>query len=451
MVAHLRLEGVDEHVLPPHADNDDSVVRRVDADSAHHEPGESSQPGGEVLPTRPVDLTYTPEEQAFQREVRAWLGRNVPKRQRDERPAEFGDPRRIAAAKAWQRKVYEAGYLALSWPREWGGQGADLMRQTIVNEEMVRARAPGLIGMLGIAMVGPTLIQYGSEEQRRRYLPKILTAEEIWCQGYSEPGAGSDLASLRTRAELRGDTFVVNGQKVWTSNAQYADWMFCLVRTDPAAPRHAGISYLLIDMRTPGISVRPLVQMTGDAGFNEVFLEDVHVPRANLVGPLNGGWQVANATLAHERNMLGSTTRTQQTFQRLVRLARAQRRNGRPASRDPVVRQRLADLAIRVETMRLDAYRQLTDALRGRPPGISASVNKLVTTELNHDIARAALDVLGSYGPLHKRDPRARDRGAWPADFMYSLGLMIGGGTSQIQKNIIAERGLGLPREARGA
>src|SRR3989442_1213190 len=333
-----------------------------------------------------MDLTYTPEELAFQREVRAWLMRNVPRRQRDERPIEFGDPRRIAEAKAWQRKVYEAGYLALAWPREYGGQGADVMRQTIVNEEMVRARAPGLIGMLGILMVGPTLIAHGTEEHRRRYLPRILTAEEIWCQGYSEPGSGSDLASLRTRAELRGDEFVVNGQKVWTSNAQYADWMFCLVRTDPEAPKHAGISYLLIDMKTPGISVRPLVQMTGDAGFNEVFFEDVRVSQANLVGGLNNGWQVANATLAHERNMLGATMRTQQTFQKLVRLARTQRRNGGPASKDPVIRQRLADLAIRVETLKLQAYRQLTHALTQRPPRLSASVNKPVTTELNPEL-----------------------------------------------------------------
>src|SRR3989440_585222 len=317
-----------------------------------------------------MDLTYTPDELAFEREVRTWLKRNVPRRQRD--------------------------------------------------------------------------------EQRRRHLPSILTAAEIWCQGYSEPGSGSDLASLRTRAELRGDEFVVNGQKVWTSNAQYADWMFCLVRTDPDAPKHAGISYLLIDMKTPGISVRPLVQMTGDAGFNEVFFEDVKVPRQNLVGELNAGWRVANATLAHERNMLGSTMRTQQTFQKLVRLARTQRRNRGAPRPEPVIRQRLAQLAIRVETMKLEAYRQLTDALRKRPPGISASVNKLVTTELNHDIARAALDILGSYGPLHKRDPRARDGGGWPTDFMYALGLIIGGGPSQIQKNIIAERGLGMPREARG-
>jgi alkylation response protein AidB-like acyl-CoA dehydrogenase len=398
-----------------------------------------------------MDLSYSPEERAFQREVRTWLRKNVPKRERDARPLEYGDPRRIAAAKTWQRKVYEAGYLALAWPKQWGGQGADVMRQTIVNEEMVRARAPALIGMMGVQMVGPTLIQFGTEEQRRRHLPKILTAEDIWCQGYSEPGAGSDLASLRTRAELVGDDFLVNGQKVWTSNAQHADWMFCLVRTDPDARKHAGISYLLIDMRTPGITVRPLVQMTGDPGFNEVFFEDVRVPRLNLVGRLNDGWQVANATLAHERNMLGSSVRTQQTFQRLVRLAQRERRDGGRASADPVMRQRLADLAIRVETMKLDAYRQLTNALRGRSPGISASVNKLVTTELNHDIARTALEVMGPHGVLGRHAPAVRDGGAWPMDFMFSLGLIIGGGTSQVQKNIIAERGLGMPKEPRPA
>jgi alkylation response protein AidB-like acyl-CoA dehydrogenase len=397
-----------------------------------------------------MDLSYTPEERAFQQEVRAWLRRNLPKRARGERSAfESGDPRRIARAKQWQRRLYEAGYLALGWPREYGGQGADVVRQTIVDEELARARAPQIIGMMGIRMVGPTLIAHGTEAQRRRYLPRILTAEEIWCQGYSEPGSGSDLASLRTRAELVGDHFVVNGQKIWTSNAHYADWMFCLVRTDPEAPRHRGISYLLIDMKTPGITVRPLVQMTGDAGFNEVFFEDVRVPRENLVGGLNNGWQVANATLFHERNMLGATTRTQQSFAALRRLARMHRRQGRPASADPLVRQRLADLAIRVETMKLEAYRQLTDARRGRAPGISASVNKLVSCELNYDLARAAVELLGSYGWLARSDRRVRDHGLWPLDCMLSLGLIIGGGTAQIQKNIIAERGLGLPREPR--
>ena len=396
-----------------------------------------------------MDLSYTPEELAYQRQVRAWLAKNVPKRTRGEAVLEPNDPRRIAKAKAWQRKVYEAGFLAMAWPKEYGGQDADVMCQTIVNEELVRARAPQLIGMMGVQMVGPTLIGFGTEDQKRRHLPKIVTADEIWCQGYSEPGSGSDLASLRTRAELVGDDFVVNGQKIWTSGAQYADWMFCLVRTDPEAPKHRGISYVLIDMKSPGVTVRPLVQMTGDAGFNEVFFEDVRVPRTNLVGQLHGGWTVANATLFHERNMLASTTRTQMSLQALLRRARRERRNGKPASADPVVRQRLAQLAIQVETMRLEAYRQLTDRLRGRPPGISASVNKLVTCELNHNLARAALEVMGPSGWLGKKDRRVRDNGGWPMDFMFSLGLIIGGGTAQIQKNIISERGLGMPREPR--
>src|SRR5256714_2160958 len=393
-----------------------------------------------------MDLSYSPEEHAFQREVRGWLARNMPKREPDERPLDFHDPRRIARGKAWQRKLYEAGYVAMGWPRDYGGQGADVMRQTIVNEEMVRVRAPGLIGLMGIQMVGPTLIAHGTEEQRRRHLPPILTAEEIWCQGYSEPGSGSDLASLRTSAELRGDEFVVNGQKVWTSNAQFADWIFCLVRTDADAPKHRGISYLLIDMKSPGITVRPLVQMTGDKGFNEVFFEDVKVPREQLVGELNQGWQVANATLSHERNMLGSSTRTQQMFQGLLHLARTRKRSGKPANADPLVRQRLAELAIRVESMKYHSYRQLTDVLRGRSPGIAASVNKLVSTELNHAICALAIEVLGDYGVLDRKSKYVVNRGIWPYEFMFTLGLIIGGGTSQIQKNIISERGLGMPK-----
>jgi len=398
-----------------------------------------------------MDLTDSPEDRAFRLKVRSWLEANVPKRAEQDRSMEAMDPRRVARAKAWQRKLYDAGYLAMGWPKEYGGQGADVMRQTIVNEEMVRARGPQIIGMMGIQMVGATLITHGTEEQRRRFLPKILTADEIWCQGYSEPGAGSDLASLKTRADLVGDHFVVNGQKIWTSNAQFADWMFCLVRTDPHAPKHRGISYLLIDMKSPGITVRPLVQMTGDPGFNEVFFEDVKVPRENLIGHLNDGWTVANATLFHERNMLSSTTRTQMLFDGLVRRARRTRKNGRPASADPVVRQRLAELAIQVETRRLEAYRQLTDTLRGRPAGIAASVNKLNTCELNHQIGRAALEILGPSGWLHRADPDAVDGGLWPLDFMFALGLIIGGGTAQVQKNIIAERGLGLPKEPRPA
>jgi alkylation response protein AidB-like acyl-CoA dehydrogenase len=393
-----------------------------------------------------MDLNLTPEEEAFRQKVRGWIEANLPgdlvQSARDGRE----DKDWLARAKAWQRKLHDAGYVALAWPKEYGGQALDPVRQSIVNEEMARARTPYLVGGSGLGMLGPTLITWGTDEQKQRYLPKILTADEIWCQGYSEPGSGSDLASLRTRAEIVGDEFVVNGQKVWTSGAQYSDMMFCLVRTDPEAPKHRGISYVLVDMHSPGITVRPLVQMTGDRGFNEVFFDNVRVPRRNLVGKLNEGWIVANATLFHERNMLGASTGSQQLFNRLLELARSIKRDGRPLAQDPVYRQRLVDLQIRVEAMRLHFYRQLTDQIRGRAPGIEAMINKLVGTELNHELSTAAMELMGNYAMLSRGEERAIDRGFWPYEWMFSLGLVIGGGTSHIQKNIIAERGLKMPK-----
>ena len=394
-----------------------------------------------------MDLSYSKQDKAFRKQVRAWMKKNVPKKDTSLSTLAPDDPRRIARAKAWQRSLHQAGYVARGWPKEYGGQGdSDVMRQTIVNEELILARAPGLIGASGLTMLGPTLLQCGTEQQKQRYLPTVLTAEEIWCQGYSEPGSGSDLASLRTRAELVGDEFIINGQKVWTSGAQFSDWMFCLVRTDPDAPKHRGISYVLIDMKTPGITVRPLVQMTGDAGFNEVFFEDVRVPRDNLVGELHQGWMVANATLFHERNMLGSTTRTQMMMHNLLRLARSHRRYGKPAAEDPVIRQKLAELLGRVEAMKYHSLRQLTDVIKGRRAGLGAMVNKLVGTELNHDICALALEIMNSYAPLKRGADRVIDNGVWQYEFMFTLGLIIGGGTSQIQKNIISERGLGMPK-----
>jgi alkylation response protein AidB-like acyl-CoA dehydrogenase len=387
-----------------------------------------------------VDLDLTPEEARFQSELRAWLKSNVPARGRGgTREAAGGE--RLRRMKAWQRKLHAAGYVGIGWPPEYGGRGATLMEQTILGEELSRARAPGLVGTMGIQMVGPTLMRWGSEVQKRLLLPRILNADDVWCQGYSEPGAGSDLASLQTRAVRIDDAYVVSGQKIWTSNAQIADLMFCLVRSEPDAPKHKGISYLLIDMKSPGITVRPLVQMTGDAGFNEVFFDDVRVPAENLVGPPGEGWKVANTTLAHERNMLGSTTQTQLLFDGLLRLAQRTRR-----SEQPLVRQRLAGLKIQVEALRWNAYRNLSSALRGRPAGIEASITKLATTELNHEIARAALELLGMLGPLYRGSRHLEDDGLWPYQFMFSLGMIIGGGTSQIQRNIIAQRGLGLPR-----
>ena len=394
-----------------------------------------------------MDLSYSKQDKAFRKQVRAWMKKNVPKKDTSLSTLAPDDPRRIARAKAWQRSLHQAGYVARGWPEEYGGQGdSDVMRQTIVNEELILARAPGLIGASGLTMLGPTLLQCGTEQQKQRYLPTVLAAEEIWCQGYSEPGSGSDLASLRTRAELVGDEFIINGQKVWTSGAQFSDWMFCLVRTDPDAPKHRGISYVLIDMKTPGITVRPLVQMTGDAGFNEVFFEDVRVPRDNLVGELHQGWVVANATLFHERNMLGSTTRTQMMMHNLLRLARSHRRYGRPAAEDPVIRQKLAELLGRVEAMKYHSLRQLTDVIKGRRAGLGAMVNQLVGTELNHDICALALEIMNSYAPLKRGADRVIDNGVWQYEFMFTLGLIIGGGTSQIQKNIISERGLGMPK-----
>ena len=396
-----------------------------------------------------MDLAFSKEDEKFRQGLRTWLRRHLPKRHDEIDGGEdlnFRGPEAIAAAKAWQRKMHEAGYVALDWPAEFGGRGAGPIQQTILADELVAHRAPGLIGQLGLHMLGPTLIQHGTDAQRKRFLPKILTAEEIWCQGYSEPGAGSDLAALRTRAEVDGDDFVVNGQKIWTTTAHFADWMFCLVRTNPDAAKHRGISYVLIDMKSPGIDVRPLVQMTGQSGFNEVFFTDVRVPRTNLVGELDEGWSVANSTLSHERNMLANPSRTQQLLADLLRLAARRNANGGRVTRDPLLRQKLADLQIRVEMMKYHGWKQLSDEVHGRPTRTGTSINKLVTTELNHEICEVALELLGDYGPLMENTAHAEDRGLWPRDWMFTLGMIIGGGTSQIQKNIIAERVLGLPR-----
>ncbi len=393
-----------------------------------------------------MDLNFAPEEEEFRLKVRRFLEETLPMSGLKPGTEGRADKEWLDKSKAWQKNLYEAGYVGLSWPKEYGGQAMDPVRQSIVNDEMVRANAPYLVGGSGLSMLGPTLISWGTEEQKARFLPKILTAEEIWCQGYSEPGSGSDLASLRTRAEVVGDEFIVNGQKVWTSNAQFSQWMFCLVRTDPEAPKHRGISYILIDMKSPGITVRPLVQMTGDRGFNEVFFDNVHVPRKNLVGELNEGWIVANATLFHERNMLGAATGSKQRFNRLLALAKSVKRDGRPLSQDPVFRQRLVDLEIRVEAMTFHSYRQLTDQVRGRNPGVEAMINKLVGTELNHDLATAAMEAMGDYSMLSRDEKAVLDHGYWPYEWMFSLGLVIGGGTSHIQKNIIAERGLKMPK-----
>jgi alkylation response protein AidB-like acyl-CoA dehydrogenase len=398
-------------------------------------------------PAAPVDLELSPDDRDFLEDLRAWLRKHLPRAwtraPHGQESAAEGD---APALRAFQRELHAAGYLGIGWPEAYGGHAGSALRRFLVDEELVRERAPSLIGLLGVAMAGPTLLQCGSEAQKRRFLPKLLSAEELWCQGYSEPGSGSDLASLRTRGELQGDAVLVTGHKIWTTNAHFADWMFALVRTDPEAPKHAGISYLLIDMKSPGITVRPLLQMTKDAGFNEVFFDRVRVPLENVVGGLHRGWAVANATLGHERDMLGSSAHTRNLFDGLLRVARRATRGGRPAVEDPLLRQRLAELRIQVEAMRLHALRALSDSLRGRPPGLPGMVTKLDATWLNHRIAELALEILGGQGPLYRGSRHLVDGGFWPREWMFSLGMIIGGGTAQIQKNIIAQRGLGLPR-----
>lgn len=392
-----------------------------------------------------MDLAYSKEEEAFRKEVRGWLKKNLPKKDKSVSDLLPHDPERVLRAKEWQRMLYDAGYVAMSWPKEYGGQAADIMRQTIVNEELVLARAPGMIGASGLGMLGPTLIQLGTEEQKRRYLRKILTAEEIWCQGYSEPGAGSDLAGLQTRAVDMGDDFIVNGQKVWTSGAQYADWIFMLVRTDPDAPKHNGISYILVDMKTPGITVRPLVLANGHAHFNEVFFEDVRVPKANLVGPQNQGWKVTITTLMFERAIAGGGNYSDQVT-RLAELAKRVEVNGQLAWEQSWVRQKLAHFMIECESLRLTRLRTLSRQLRGLPPGPEGSMLKLCGSELGVRIALFASELLGDQCLLNEPTEAVPDAPRWYNRVLSARQYTIAGGTSEIQHNIIGERVLGMPK-----
>jgi len=393
-----------------------------------------------------MDLRLSAAEESFRAEVSDWLDANLPPDFDPDR-FEFGmtADERWDWQLAWHRRLHAGGWVGLHWPREYGGRGATLMEQVIFADELAKRRLPAGANLLGILLVGPTLMQWGTEAQKKRFLPKILSAEEIWCQGYSEPGSGSDLASLQTRAVRDGDAFVVNGQKVWTSGAHRADWCILLARTDPEAPKHRGISYLLVDMRSPGITVRPLVQMTGSAGFNEVFFEDVRVPRANLVGEEHRGWEVAITTLMFERAGLGTDLRFEGALESLVAAARHARRAGRPAIEDPGVREQLAQFAIEATALRYSGYRQLTRRLKGQPPGPEGSMAKLVGSELNLRMAQYAVALLGPAAQIDTNEA-GEPPGHWLARELMARAHTIAGGTSEIQRNILAERVLGLPR-----
>jgi alkylation response protein AidB-like acyl-CoA dehydrogenase len=395
-----------------------------------------------------MDLAFGPEEESFRQRVRDFLRDNLPPKWGTAEQRLPEGMTQTEFLRDWQRRLYDNGLLGMSWPKEYGGRGASRVEMAIFNEEMARRRAPGPLNGLGLSMAGPTIITHGTEEQKQRFLRKILTCEEIWCQGFSEPNAGSDVASLRTRAELRGDEFVVNGQKVWTSLAHIADWCMLLVRTDPEAPKHRGLSYLLVDMHSPGVTVKPLRQMTGESEFNEVFFEEVHVPRANLVGGLNEGWRVAMTTLTNERGTaaLALAARFRIVFDEISELAQMTRRNGAPISADPLVRQQLAQFYVDLEMMKYTSLRVFSKILKGGDPGPEGSISKLSWSELNQRMTEFAMALEGPASQLVKGSPHAMQSGRWQHHFLRSRANTIEAGTSEIQRNIIAERVLRMPK-----
>ncbi|HYB91275.1 MAG TPA: acyl-CoA dehydrogenase family protein [Candidatus Binataceae bacterium] len=393
-----------------------------------------------------MDFTYTAEQEAYRMEVRRWLEANRPPALTEDEIQGAGAEANWDRLKAWHKKLYHAGWAGLTWPKEYGGRGATFVEQVIFQQELGRLNLPMGCNTLGIIMTGPALMQWGTAEQKQRYLQPILAGDEIWCEGMSEPGAGSDLASLQTRAELKGDYFVVNGQKVWTTLAHRSDFCQLFVRTDPAAPKHKGLSALLVSMKSPGVTVRPLKQITGDAEFNEIFLEDVKVPKDQLLGPINMGWQVLVSTLMHERFGIGETlSGTEQMLGALVELARRSNIGGRPAIEDDSIRQQLAQFAIEAAAKKYNGLRALTRRLQGLLPGPEASISKLNTTDLGQRMVKYSARLLGEYATLDRESPFAPE-GDWMKRILGCESMTIAGGTSPVQKNMIGERVLGLPK-----
>ena len=395
-----------------------------------------------------MELNLSPEYEAFRQDVNRILTENA---HLAPGPEDRGmkHPKRLA----WQKFLIENGLTARTIPKEYGGYGAepDLLKSRIIAEEFARTGIARPMGGQGISMLVPTLLELGTPEQKEAYIRPTLHGEMIWCQGYSEPGAGSDLAALRTAAVEDGDDFIINGQKIWTSTAKQADMIFCLVRTDPDAKKHHGISYVLFSMDTPGIEVRPLVDMTENANFNEVFFTDVRVPQSGIVFEKNKGWQVANATLTHERGMLGDPNATKARFLELVELMKTETLNGERLIDNPLLRDRLIRLQGEVYAMQANGLRVTTASLKRESAGLAGLIVKLQGCELNHQIAGLAIDALGELGILYGEGDHLRADGSWQWRYMYDLGLIIGGGTAQIQKNIISERGLAMPREPKPA
>ncbi|HTS76340.1 MAG TPA: acyl-CoA dehydrogenase [Bryobacteraceae bacterium] len=390
-----------------------------------------------------MDLNLTPQELAFRDEVRAWFAANVPKDWVQRRNAEESMQARFEYLRAWQRKMFDAGWAGVSWPKEYGGRGATLMEQVIFIEEMARAEAPPMANVLGLGLIGPTIIAFGNDAQKKRYLPKILSAEEIWCQGFSEPNAGSDLAALSSEAKLGGDAFIVNGQKIWNSYGWAADWCELVVRTDPSVEKHKGLTVLLVDMKSAGVEVRPLKQMTGESEFCELFFRDVRVPTANVIGKINDGWRVAMGTLMHERGTFGAGLQVnyRRNFNRLVEIAHRMNRAG-----DPLVRQKLAQAYTEIEVMRFNQMRAFSRINETGVPGPEGSIQKIFWSELNQRFQQTAQEIMGAYGQLAHGAADAIDEGQWEYGYLRSRGNTIEAGTSEIQRNIVGHFVLGLPK-----
>jgi alkylation response protein AidB-like acyl-CoA dehydrogenase len=397
-----------------------------------------------------VDFSLTAEQEAFREQVRGWLADNMPRdwTRRVMASSDVPRPEAYELLRDWQRRLYEAGFIGLTWPKEYGGGSLTFMEELILHEEMALAKAPPILNILGVGMAGPTIIAYGTEAQKKRYPAKILSCEEIWCQGYSEPNSGSDLAALQTRAHKDGEHYVINGQKVWTSLAHIADYMMLLARTDPDAPRHKGITYFLLDMKSPGVTVKPLRQITGDPEFNEVFFDNVRVHESQVLGGVNNGWQVGLTTLMYERLALGFglQVRLRIGLDGLIELAHRVEKTGRVVTKDPVMRQKLAQLWIDTECLKYTGARAITKLLKGEIPGPEASTGKMIWVETHQKLQELSQDIQGPYGQLMSGSDWALEGGAWQYTFLRSRANSIEGGTTEVQKNIIGERILGLPK-----
>jgi alkylation response protein AidB-like acyl-CoA dehydrogenase len=391
-----------------------------------------------------MDFADSPAEAGFRADLRAWLAAHLPDHRATYPPSDdeltLHPDKSFDACRAWHRRMHEGGWVGLRWPREYGGRGATLTEQLIFAEELIAAGAPPGVNTIGLGMVAPAIMVHGTPVQKARWLRPILAADEIWCQGFSEPNAGSDLANVSTRAVLDGDHFVVTGQKVWTSNAHRSDYCILLARSDPGSTRHKGLSCLLVDMHAPGITIRPLRQLTGDSEFNEVFFDGARVPAARLVGTLHRGWDVAVTILMYERQSIGGMVNLHLFIDRVLDLARRQ------GAGDPVLRQRLAELVIAGRALRLTNLRYVTRELAGIPVGAEGSVLKLTFTDAYKQMAEIAASILGPYSQLWGGDGRAPEDGRWAFQTLFAHRFGIAGGTDQIQKNIIGDRLLGLPR-----